>query len=562
MKNQCLNLKRRDDRFRGLFSNDVHRLDVLLKSLLFVFFLVLTACHGHEHHEAGQAEEHSHGEDGHSHEPDGEAGHGHESEGASEVVTLWGRETQLFVEFPVLVYDDDSPFAAHLTRISDHQPIDSGSVVVTLSGSGQPEEQFVIDRASQPGIFRPVIRPKYKGNRLVTLSLESDQANEVHELGEFSIFSTREQADAWASGGDTAEGISYLLEQQWVAPFRVEQAESRLMRPSIAAFASLTFPHDAEVEVSAPRSGRVGAVDGQFPHIGDEVLANAPLLALYLMPSQDDVDPATLDFSIVQSTIHLEGAQIDFDRVKNLADQGLVEQEQLDDARLALAEAKAELQSAKRRKNLFTQGQQLSQSKEAFQVPSPIQGTVSELHVAPGTWVGEGQKLAVVVNRNRLWLDVGVPEAYLGKLVKLSGAWFEMENMEDSFQVPAEALVSMGTEVDSSTRTLPVRFGINNDQGVLFAGMRTMARLIVDEPVVTTAVPVQALIADEGVDMVYVQTGGENFERRQVKLGIRDGRFVEILEGVSTGEWVVTKGAYAVKLASVSTESLGHGHAH
>jgi cobalt-zinc-cadmium efflux system membrane fusion protein len=61
--------------------------------------------------------------------------------------------------------------------------------------------------------------------------------------------------------------------------------------------------------------------------------------------------------------------------------------------------------------------------------------------------------------------------------------------------------------------------------------------------------------------VVYVQTGGESFVRRPVELGARDGAYVAV-QGVEAGEWIATQGAYSVKLASTSTESVGHGHGH
>ena len=92
--------------------------------------------------------------------------------------------------------------------------------------------------------------------------------------------------------------------------------------------------------------------------------------------------------------------------------------------------------------------------------------------------------------------------------------------------------------------------------------MTTRAHLIADEPKLTAAVPVSSVLDDSGTNVVFVQSGGESFERRPVKLGIRDGEHVEVTSGIKPGEWVVATGAYSVKLASMSTESVGHGHAH
>ena len=45
-------------------------------------------------------------------------------------------------------------------------------------------------------------------------------------------------------------------------------------------------------------------------------------------------------------------------------------------------------------------------------------------------------------------------------------------------------------------------------------------------------------------------------------LTIDDGEFVVVYSGVEPGERVVTDGAYAVHLASLGAQEIGHGHAH
>jgi membrane fusion protein, heavy metal efflux system len=75
-------------------------------------------------------------------------------------------------------------------------------------------------------------------------------------------------------------------------------------------------------------------------------------------------------------------------------------------------------------------------------------------------------------------------------------------------------------------------------------------------------VPTSALVDEDGRAVVFVQLSGETFEKRDLELGIRDGAYVQILSGVSEGERVVTQGAYAIRLASVSTTIPAHGHSH
>ena len=529
--------------------------------------------HGHDHangdhaHDGGGhshdgGHDHGHDDGGHGHVDEDAHGHGHDHEGAAEAVTRWGARTQLFVEFPALVAGEDSPFAAHLTRLSDHLAIDSGTVVVELHGGEHPIERFTVEGPSVAGIFRPVVRPAHAGPRQVRLSLESSAATEVHELGEFTVFPTRALADASASEDeDPAGSISYLLEQQWKVPFGVARVEARALRPNVPAFARLTTPPDAQATVTAPRDGRVDAVGARLPRVGDELDAGDVMFTLGTAPEEQG-DPASLDLAVSQAAIEVEAAQREVDRLTPLVEQGVVARRRLDEASSALASAKAKLASARRRKRSLGQSQVVGGRGDGLELPSPITGTVAAIDVASGAWVREGDALARLVDRDQLWLDVGVPEAYVTKIDDVAGAWFELDGVEGALELPATALISVGTELDPETRTLPVRFRIDNVRRELFAGMTTLAHLIVAGPRLTTAIPVTALIEDGGADVVFVQTGGESFERRVVELGVRDGDWIEVVRGVEVDEWVVARGAYAVELASSSTTTIGHGHAH
>jgi multidrug efflux pump subunit AcrA (membrane-fusion protein) len=76
------------------------------------------------------------------------------------------------------------------------------------------------------------------------------------------------------------------------------------------------------------------------------------------------------------------------------------------------------------------------------------------------------------------------------------------------------------------------------------------------------AVPESALVEEGDQLVAFVQVSGETFEKRELKVGIRDSGFVQVLEGIKAGERVVTKGAYAIRLSSISGVIPAHGHAH
>ena len=116
--------------------------------------------------------------------------------------------------------------------------------------------------------------------------------------------------------------------------------------------------------------------------------------------------------------------------------------------------------------------------------------------------------------------------------------------------------------VDPASRTLPLTYQVSNEQGLLAIGQAVSVRLYTTAQRQALTIPLAAVVDDAGNPVVFAQVGGESFERRSVKLGIRDGDRVEVLQGVSAGERVASRGAYLVRLAALSTQIPAHGHVH
>ena len=72
------------------------------------------------------------------------------------------------------------------------------------------------------------------------------------------------------------------------------------------------------------------------------------------------------------------------------------------------------------------------------------------------------------------------------------------------------------------------------------------------------AVPESTLVDEDGMPMVFVQVAGETFQKRCLAIGGRANGFVQVLSGLSEGEYVTTKGAYAVARAEHGEESTVH----
>jgi RND family efflux transporter MFP subunit len=203
----------------------------------------------------------------------------------------------------------------------------------------------------------------------------------------------------------------------------------------------------------------------------------------------------------------------------------------------------------------------------ALQLPlvAPLSGHIVEVGSVEGEHVEALEKVYEIVNLETVWVLARISEFDLGALPEAPNASLELPSVPGRrFNVRESGgrLVNIGTRVDPQTRTVPIRFELPNPEGVFRAGLFANVYLETQRTQDGLAVPEQAIVLDNGRPLVYVMLGGETFQRREVELGIRDNGWVEVLAGVQDGERVATRGAYAIKLASLSPASFGAGHGH
>jgi RND family efflux transporter MFP subunit len=197
---------------------------------------------------------------------------------------------------------------------------------------------------------------------------------------------------------------------------------------------------------------------------------------------------------------------------------------------------------------------------------SPLAGTVVDAEVTAGEFVTDDHRLFRVVDMQKLNIDAEVSEYDIARVQDAPGAKFRLSTYPDRvlpiFGPGAGRLVFIGGVVDPDSRTVPVRFEVLNDENLLRVGMFAEVMIETERRAGAIVVPERAVADDSGEPIVYVQTGGESFERRPVQLGIRDGNDVEIRSGLERGERVVIDGAYAIRLSTLSGGVPEHHHHH
>ena len=534
----------------------------ILATSTLLMLALLAGCddHGHGHDDHG----HGHGEESHAPHGDEHGEHDDHGDGEEETmiaVTHFTGETELFVEFPAFVVGQASPFAAHLTRMDNFQPISEGRVIVTLSGGGQPDEVFTINRPSAPGIFRPVAMPQHATTRNVSLRLQGEFMDVVHELGSYMVYANQQQANTdMPHANEPEDVITYLKETQWKVDFAITKAKQAELRIDIPATGTLRPRADGEVHLNATSTGHLQGKQ-VFPHVGMQV-EHGQLLATIVPRMGSGGDLATLKAARDKARSEYQLAIHERERLQKLWQQKAIAEHRVHEAESAEAVAKAELNAAERR---FKQSTGERQRDAGIPVLAPIDGVLVQVNAAPGQYIHEGDLLFHIVNLDRLWLEARVAEVDLGQLQEQAeGAWFTLEGVDGSFDTRALGgrIIAKGGMVDPISRTTPLIFEFDNTSFKLNAGMFANVRVFSGQTEEGVVVPVSAIFDDGGQEVVYVQLGGESYQRRVVQLGVRDGDNVIIRSGVDADEYVVSRGAYQIRLASASPAEAGHGHAH
>lgn len=537
------------------FSNSIRTRLAIPLAISTAAFLSACGGHGHDHDDHG----HSHDEHGHEQEADSRSGqeehgdHGHAHGGAISV-TQYTDKSELFMEYEPLIKDVPTELIIHLTRLSDFTPITTGSLEVRLISANGITYSITSDRPARDGIYLPIIKVPFANTARMELHLKSPQLEDEQILDGVEVHASTFQVphEDEEHEAENPNAISFLKEQQWRIDYATEQVQSRPVYQAASATATLALPAAGEAILPAPASGILRFLPNDtLTDVGAEVSKDATLFV---------VEPdGSWQAGLAKLSEEYQLATAEFDRVSALQKQNAVSAGRVQEATIRLQTLKTALQQMG--------------GDDALDDPSrlraiaraPLNGIVSEIYVKPGQRVEAGQALALVSNLDRLVLETRVVPSRLEKLGPIGDATFRPAGSSRAYRVSEldGELISQTPLSVKGSNLASVRFLIENPNRRLIAGTRVSVQILGQEAAANgVAVPISAIQEEESIPIVYVQTQGETVEKRYPNLGSSDGIYVQAHSGIEAGERVVTKGATFIRLATLSTSEMGHGHAH
>jgi membrane fusion protein, heavy metal efflux system len=307
----------------------------------------------------------------------------------------------------------------------------------------------------------------------------------------------------------------------------------------------VAYGEDRYSKISSPLQGRVVEVRA---HLGDRVKAGAILLVV------DSPDIAQAYSEYVKEDSDLQYATRSYELAKDLYSNKALPLKDLKQAENELVKARAEFRRAKERLlSLRIQAEELNkpldrqQITSRFEMKSPLTGIVVERAVTPGQSVGgdANQVLFTVADLDMLQVVADVYERDLALVKEGQFAKVKVEAYPD-IDFPA-TVASIGDVVDPTSRTIKLRAWVNNQDHRLKPEMFARLNLQVGDATRILVVPKEAVLEADGKQFVYVVDEPNRYTKREVKVSNFTLDQMRVLEGLTPGQRIVTKGAVLIK---------------
>lgn len=177
------------------------------------------------------------------------------------------------------------------------------------------------------------------------------------------------------------------------------------------------------------------------------------------------------------------------------------------------------------------------------EVRAPFDGVIGLRNISLGAQITPATALASIRQEEQVKLDFSVPEKY-GSVIKPGlNLKFTLYNSDKVYDA---SVMATEREIEQSTRSMKVRAVVKSRGTDLIPGAFAHVQLTLGENKSALLIPTQALIPQErNKRVILVKNGAAHFVK--VKTGIRKVSNVEILEGIQSGDTVVTSGILFLK---------------
>jgi cobalt-zinc-cadmium efflux system membrane fusion protein len=388
----------------------------------------------------------------------------------------------------------------------------------------------------------------------VLLSVGCGKKKEAEKEGAVGTETAEKAGDHGGHEGGAAEGGDVVrIEADMLRDLGITTSavESRPGGEGTPVLGELRVNENAYAEVSAPvpaRALRVLALPGARVRRGQ---ALAEMQSLELGKTRGDYRDAQARVDLARQAL---------ERKRSLAAERIAPQREVQEAEAELRRAEASVQGARGTLNALGASNDSGGDDSRLVLRAPVSGTVIDRHLVQGEVAQPGETLFKVGDLSTLWLIAHASERDAVRVRPGSTARVAIPALPGSSL--SGKVASVGSQVEVSSRTIPIRIELPNPGGILRPGMSASVWLPVGEGGTVLAVPVAAIQRLQDKWVVFVPREQGVFEIRTVGRGRDMGGEVEILSGLKAGETVVVEGAFLLRAEAEKARGEGEQHEH
>lgn len=307
--------------------------------------------------------------------------------------------------------------------------------------------------------------------------------------------------------------------------------------------ATVQFNENEVAEVTTLIRGRVVKV---YVDVGQDVKKDTLLAMLH------SSDLGEAEGAYLKAVARLHEAELAHNRAKELYENKAVSLAELQRREAAMKTAQAEARAAQNRLELLgVPSQEIMRLdldrtiKADVPLRAPFDGRVITRNITRGEVVETDQKLFTVAELSHMWVVGKVPEKDVQHIRKDQKVDVVLAAYPHA--IFSGAITYIGDVLDPATRTMRLRVTVANPDRLLKPEMFAAVRVHSAPTPDALTLPLEAIQDGLAGKIVFVRRGASEFEVRKVTLGSEQGDVVVLLDGVSEGEPVVTKGAFVLK---------------
>lgn len=301
------------------------------------------------------------------------------------------------------------------------------------------------------------------------------------------------------------------------------------------------IPED-EVEIKPQLNGIIQNI---LVEEGDEVLNGQLIAIIKVVPDERSVYAARAQVNAAKLTV--ENGERQIKRVRELFEKQIISQQEYEDAELNFDTAKENLIAAENDLEILRKGSVAGSSTANTNIRATVSGTILEIPVKLGDQViasnnfNEGTSVATIADLNKMIFEGQVDEAEVGKLIIGQDLKISMAALPDKeFDAKLKFVAPKGTEEGGAVQFKIEADIIIKDDIFIRAGYSANGSLIIEDKKNIMVIPEALLQFDRKTQEPYVeiQTSNQNFERKDVQIGLSDGIIVEIISGVKMSDQI------------------------